>query len=158
MRILLLGEFSNVHATLALGLRKLGHDVVVASDGDEWKNYPRDIDLHRPSLKKWDSLRYFLRLNRQFKDFKGFDIVQLINPIFVPLKAERNQSFFHFLRKHNRKIVLGAFGMDSYYIKGCLDGKTFRYSDFAIGKNQRYSVENQRFIQDWILGEKLKLH
>ena len=53
MRILLLGEFSNVHATLALGLRKLGHDVVVASDGDEWKNYPRDIDLHRPSLKKW---------------------------------------------------------------------------------------------------------
>ena len=40
MRILLLGEFSNVHATLALGLRKLGHDVVVASDGDEWKNYP----------------------------------------------------------------------------------------------------------------------
>ena len=95
MRILLLGEFSNVHATLALGLRKLGHDVVVASDGDEWKNYPRDIDLHRPSLKKWDSLRYFLRLNRQFKDFKGFDIVQLINPIFVPLKAERHQSFFH---------------------------------------------------------------
>ena len=158
MKILLLGEFSNVHATLALGLRKLGHDVVVASDGDEWKNYPRDIDLHRPSLKKWDSLRYFLRLNRQFKDFKGFDIVQLINPIFVPLKAERNQSFFHFLRKHNRKIVLGAFGMDSYYIKGCLDEKTFRYSDFAIGKNQRYSVENQRFIQDWILGEKFKLH
>ena len=63
MRILLLGEFSNVHATLALGLRKLGHEVLVASDGDEWKNYRRDIELHRPSLKKWDSRRDLLRLD-----------------------------------------------------------------------------------------------
>ena len=50
MRILLLGDYSNVHATLADGLRQLGHTVVVASDGDGWKNYPRDVDLARPSL------------------------------------------------------------------------------------------------------------
>ena len=40
MRILLLGEYSNVHATLAEGLRMLGHEVTVASNGDFWKNYP----------------------------------------------------------------------------------------------------------------------
>ena len=34
MRILLLGEYSNVHNTLARGLRALGHQVTVASDGD----------------------------------------------------------------------------------------------------------------------------
>ena len=45
MRILLLGEYSNVHNTLAQGLRALGHEVTVASDGDHWKDYPRDIDL-----------------------------------------------------------------------------------------------------------------
>ena len=50
MKILLLGDYSNVHATLADGLRQLGHTVVVASDGDNWKGYPRDIDLRRKSL------------------------------------------------------------------------------------------------------------
>ena len=44
MKILLLGEYSNVHHTLALGLRALGHRVVVVSNGDFWKNYPRDVD------------------------------------------------------------------------------------------------------------------
>ena len=41
----MLGEYSNVHATLAEGLRALGNEVVVASNGDFWKDYPRDIDL-----------------------------------------------------------------------------------------------------------------
>lgn len=36
-KILLLGEYSNVHATLADGLRKLGHQVTVLSNGDFWK-------------------------------------------------------------------------------------------------------------------------
>ena len=47
MKILLLGEYSNVHATLAKGLRALGHEVLVVSNGDFWKNYPRDIDIKR---------------------------------------------------------------------------------------------------------------
>ena len=47
MKILLLGEYSNVHWTLAEGLRTLGHEVTVVSNGDFWKDYPRDIDLTR---------------------------------------------------------------------------------------------------------------
>ena len=47
MKILLLGEYSNVHNTLVQGLRHLGHQVTVASNGDFWKDYPRDIDLAR---------------------------------------------------------------------------------------------------------------
>ena len=38
MRVLLLGDYSNVHATLAKGLREEGVDVILASDGDGWKN------------------------------------------------------------------------------------------------------------------------
>lgn len=34
MKILLMGEYSNVHWTLAEGLRTLGHDVTVLSNGD----------------------------------------------------------------------------------------------------------------------------
>ena len=40
MRILLIGEYSNVHWTLACGLRQLGHQVTVLSNGDFWKDYP----------------------------------------------------------------------------------------------------------------------
>ena len=49
MKILLLGEYSNVHWTLACALRKLGHEVCVVSNGDEWKGYPSDIALTRKS-------------------------------------------------------------------------------------------------------------
>ena len=64
MKILLLGEYSNVHATLAKGLRALGHEVLVVSNGDFWKNYPRDIDLSRSS-SRLGALAYLLTLGRE---------------------------------------------------------------------------------------------
>ena len=39
MKILLIGDCSGVHSTLARGLRSLGHEVCVASDGGGWQNY-----------------------------------------------------------------------------------------------------------------------
>ena len=61
MKILLLGEYSNVHATLAKGLRALGHEVTVASNGDFWKNYPRDTDLARKP-GKWGGIALQLKV------------------------------------------------------------------------------------------------
>ena len=158
MKILLLGEFSNVHTTLAKGLRQLGHEVTLASDGDGWKDYPRDVDLRRPSLGALSSAAYFCRLIKKFRQFRGYDIVQLINPIFLPLRAERMGVFYKYLRRHNRRIVLGAFGMDHYYVKACLDCKTFRYSDFNFGNTIRHSEENDIFVRDWLNGSKGRLH
>lgn len=154
MKVLLLGDYSNVHATLARGLRELGHTVVVASDGDSWKDYARDIDLKRKSLGRWYSLTYYLYLRRTFRKFRDFDVVQLINPVFLPLKAERILPFYRFLRRHNKKVFLGAFGMDHYYVKTCLDCSTFRYSDFNMGKEIRHSHDNDVWIRDWLRGEK----
>lgn len=51
MKILLIGEYSNVHWTLAEGLRTLGHEVCVVSNGDFWKDYRRDISLVRKCTK-----------------------------------------------------------------------------------------------------------
>ena len=158
MKILLLGDYSNVHATLASALRTLGHEVTLASDGDSWKNYPRDVDLKRPSLKKFSSIAYYLRLLFTFRIFKNYDVVQLINPCFLPLKAERIGRFYNFLRHHNKKIFLGAFGMDHYWVKAGLDCKTFRYSDFNIGSQVRKNADNEIWIRDWLLGEKGKLN
>lgn len=158
MKILLLGDYSNVHATLAKGLRKLGHEVIVASDGDNWKDYPRDIDLKRRSLSSIPSLVYLAKLGLKFMEFKGFDVVQIINPVFLPLKAERIWPYYRFLRRHNKSVYMGAFGMDRYYVKACLDGHTFRYSDFYLGSVRRNYHENTEFIRDWINGEKGRLN
>lgn len=154
MKILLLGEYSNVHHTLALGLRSLGHEVTVASNGDGWKSYPRDIDLRRPSKSVWHGLYYYLKMRASWKRFSGYDVVQLINPIFLDLKAERHPWFYRYLRQHNKRVVLGAFGMDHYYVKACLDFKTFRYSDFNMGQHERHSADNDEFKRDWLHGAK----
>ena len=107
MNILLLGEYSNVHNTLAKGLRELGHQVTVASDGDGWKEYPRDIDLKR---EPGGRLSFIWRLLKALPRFRGYDVVQIINPMFLELKAERILPVYRYLRRHNSKIVMGSFG------------------------------------------------
>ena len=47
MRILFVGDASNLHNCLARQLRTMGHDAVVASNGSHWMNTGRDIDLTR---------------------------------------------------------------------------------------------------------------
>lgn len=158
MRILLLGDYSNVHATLAAGLKRLGHEAVVVSNGDGWKNYPRDIDLSRPK-GRLGALRYTLRLLALLPKFRGFDVVQLINPVFLDLRAPRITPFYRFIRRHNQLLSLGAFGMDHYWVKTCMEDKAFRYSDFNIGPTLRTDlIDNQLFIRDWLHGEKAPLN
>ena len=93
MKILLLGEYSNVHATLADGLRTLGHEVTVVSDGDDWKNYPRDINISRKP-GKIGGILLLAKLYALLPKLRGYDVVQLINPMFFELKAERLFFFY----------------------------------------------------------------
>ena len=133
MKILLIGEYSNVHWTLAQGLRSLGHTVCVVSNGDFWKNYRRDISLVR-EYTRLGGIRYLLKLYTLLPRMRGYDIVQLINPMFLELKAERIAPIYRYLKKHNRKVFLGAFGMDAYWVEACTARPyRFRYSDFNIG-------------------------
>ena len=148
MRILLLGEYSNVHATLAKGLRRLGHRVTVVSNGDFWKDYPRDIDVSRHGT--FGGLRLYLRLLLLLPRLRGYDIVQLINPMFFEIKAERLYFFYHYLRRHNRRIVLGGFGMDYYWVHECITRFPLRYSDFNFGTEIRQDREAQKYIREWI--------
>ncbi len=161
MKILLIGEYSNVHWTLAEGLRALGHDVTVASEGDDWKNYPRNIDLRREGLgsdSRWQrlkgTLRFIGKISREWPRLRGYDVVQLINPVFLDFKAERLWPFYSFLRRHNGRILMGAFGMDYYWVQGASDCKTFRYSDFNIGPDLRHSEEIEQWNDEWIRGPK----
>lgn len=157
MKILLLGEYSNVHWTLATGLRQLGHTVTVVSDGDSWKNYQRDISLKRKQ-GSLGTIRYLMKLAYTLPKLRGYDVVQLINPVFLSLKAERFYPIYDYLRRNNKLVFMGAFGMDHYWVKAGIDCKTFRYSDFNLGKEIRHYKENNIWINDWLLGEKGKLN
>ena len=157
MKILLMGEYSNVHATLAEGLRKLGHHVTVLSNGDFWKNYPRDIDLVRKP-GKLGGIMYMMKLYTNVHKLKGYDIVQLINPMFLELKAERIFPIYQYLRKHNKKIILGGFGMDYYWVSVCCKDKPLRYSDFNIGEELRTNTDALKERKDWLGTAKERLN
>ena len=157
MKILLIGEYSNVHATLAEGLKSIGHDVIVLSNGDFWKDYPRDINLVR-TYTKWGGVKYMLQLCRLLPRLRGFDIVQLINPMFLELKAGLLFRVYDYLRKHNGKVILGAFGMDYYWVNTCTNEKPLRYSDFNMGDEVRMNVDAQKERADWIGTDKERLN
>lgn len=101
MKILFLGDASNYHATLAAALRRLGHDVTVASDGCGWMQSPRDIDLSRhPSTLGGAWL--WLKLNTLLaSDLRGYDVVQLCSPFFIRLRPERLLKILHKLKEDN---------------------------------------------------------
>ncbi len=157
MKILLLGEYSNVHATLADGLRCLGHQVTVVSNGDFWKDYPRDVDVSRKP-GHLGGLLLLARILRLLPSWRGYDIVQLINPLFLELKAERLFSIYRYLQKHNRHVVMGAFGMDYYWAHTCSEVMPLRYSDFNIGKTLRHNVDAEVERADWIGTSKERLN
>ena len=157
MKILLLGEYSNVHWTLAEGLRQLGHKVTVASNGDFWKDYPRDIDLARQP-GKWGGIKMMAKVYSLLPRMRGYDIVQVINPMFLELKAERLFPIYHYLRRHNKKVVMGAFGMDWYWVHTCTYKKPLRYSDFNIGDQTRTDEPAVKEQREWLGTEKERLN
>lgn len=157
MKILFIGEYSNVHATLAEGLRQLGHQVLVVSDGDCYFGYKRDISLSRKGTGKWAALRYIAKLFLTLPRLRGFDIVQLINPDCFALKAERQFALYRYLRRHNKTIVLGSFGVDWQWVECGLRRRLFRYGDFNIGDQQRQEPHVQQMAEEWLDSAKAKL-
>ena len=150
MKILLFGEYSNVHWTLACALRKLGHEVTVVSNGDEWKAYPADISLIRKP-GRWGRLTYLLRVLLLLPKLRGYDVVQLINPVhFVDLKAERAVRIYDYLRRHNKKVFLGAFGYDYHYVYDSVVRRTLRYCDFYTPTREVHHEWNDANERDWL--------
>lgn len=150
MKVLLLGEYSNLHWTIAEGLRILGHEVTVVSAGDRYKNINRNIDLCRRSYSAKDTILFGIKIVKELRQLKGYDVVQIINPVFLDVRAETNLRIYNYLRKHNKKVFLGAFGADYFWIKSCLDKTIFRYSEFFIGNRAISNPEIDYQIKDWV--------
>ncbi len=143
MKILLLGDYSGLYSTLAEGLRELGHTVVVASNGDGWKNFPRDIDFNWNS--KHRTLSVFTKLLMNLPKLRGFDVVQLIAPIFIDIRAENNHRIFPYLKRFNHSVFLGANGSDSIYHQYGMSGN-FVTSRF----NHKHLLDSDEYVKDTI--------
>lgn len=149
MKILLLGEYSGLHLTLAEALKVLGHEVVLASDGDGFKHYYRDINLYRKSSGVYDTAASFVNVISNLSNFRGYDVVQLINPCFTTQNVRINIELFRYLKRNNKKVFLGAFGDDYFWLKACLE-KKFRYSEFNIGDKENDLEYNRKVKRIWL--------
>lgn len=145
MKILLIGEFSNLHSTLASGLKFLGHDVTVVSDGGGWMENDSNIYLSRSGYDFYSSIKYLGKVHITFRNFKNYDVVQINNPSFLNLNIQRNLYFYRFLLKNNAKVFLGAFGTDYFWEKICTENKALRYSDLYQG-NTPLAIYNCSWI------------
>lgn len=152
MKILLLGDASNCHRTLATGLQRIGQDVTVASDGTMWMNTERDIDLLRHHKGKLGGLELWWRVRHKLhSQLKGFDIVAIHNPIFLSLKPHRCCYIFNRLKRENRTVFLTALGTDTPYIEECLDpnGKLPYNEVLHHGKPAPYFIEHPELVTAW---------
>lgn len=132
MKILFVGDASNLHNCLAQAMRELGHTAVVASNGSHWMDTHRDINLKR-GPGKMGAVKYVLDILRALPQMRGFDVIVTCGHIFLDLKPPKVRRVFDYLKRHNRSIVLGALGTDYFYYQACHDGKTYRYSDYMVG-------------------------
>lgn len=150
MKILFVGDYSNMHVTLARELRRRGHEVVVASAGSGCMDTSRDINLKRGG-GLFGSFAYLGRLMRFMEKARGYDVVQIINPGFFSLKPGKLRYFFNELKRHNRSIFLTVAGSDPVIVKGCCEEHVLPYSELRIGGGKtpfakRYPYYEQRWM------------
>lgn len=155
MKILLMGDASNYHRCLSDALRRMGHDVTVASNGSGWMDTGRDIDLSRPYANKIGGLLLWLKLKRILPRLRGFDVVQIHNPIFLNLKPQKNRKIFNFLKRNNKSVFLTALGTDPIFVKTCITvGGPLRYNEWMIdGKPGPLQLSRKNIMDIWLSDE-----
>lgn len=138
MKVLLMGDASNYHATLAGGLRALGHEVTLASDGSRWMRTGRDIDLGRHDSKLGGALLWARLCGPLRSRLSGYDIVQLVSPGFARLRPERLMKLFERLRNDNGAVFLTDLGTDSSLVRDFTGPRpALRYSEWHSSEGLR---------------------
>lgn len=153
MKILFVGDYSGMHATLARELRGLGHECTVVGDGSRCMDTARDIDLsRRPGLL--GAFGYLGRVFSLWPRLTGFDVVQIINPNFLHLKPGKIRYFFRELKENNSLVGLSLAGSDPVSVKACVEDGIFRYSEFMVGSEKtEYVRSTPNIIYKWINGQ-----
>ncbi|MDE6218034.1 MAG: hypothetical protein K2F64_03440 [Muribaculaceae bacterium] len=150
-RILLLADYSNFHNTLAKGLRRLGCDVTVISDGTTFMQTDRDIDISRSDSRFGGLILMLKLLGPLHRHLRGYDIVSLRNPNFIELRPERTAGIFRRLRRDNPNIFLTALTTDSIFLD-MLEAKDspLAYSEWLIrGEPAPLMIHDREQWESW---------
>lgn len=150
MKILFIGDYSNLHATLGKELKRRGHEVSVLSDKCGYINSYADIFLKREKGLT-GGIKYLYDIFNLLPSLKNYDIVQFINPNFFHLRPGKIKYFFDRLKDQNHKIFLTLAGNDYFFCKACAEGKLFRFSEFKIGKDfSEYHLSDPAHLYEWM--------
>lgn len=151
-KILLLGDYSNCHNTLAKGLKHLGCDVTVVSDGSRWINCDRDFDISRKP-GKLGGIQHFLnlRFGKIARILSGNDIVAIHDLNFVQLRPDRLRYIFDRLVKNNRSVFLTAMSTDIAFLDMLEDpASPLAYSEwFVDGRKSRLFESHPEMWEEW---------
>lgn len=128
MKVLLLKEFSGLHKNLKEGLLELGHEVVLASSGDGWKQIEADFSLGKKGISIDAKISRTLFPFANIYKLVNYDIVQLVNPFIFNDKI--NVAVLSLLSQLNKKMFLLAAGTDAVYVKQKDKFKYFPYDDY----------------------------
>lgn len=150
-RILLLGDYSNCQRTLATGLQRIGCDVTLISDGSQWQDCRRDIDISRRPGKIGGIELYFRMKYGIHRHLKGYDIVSIHDPNFVRLKPSRIRELYDRLRRENGAVFLNAMSTDLPFLDMLEAADSpLSYSEWFVDhKPSRMYLANPRKWDDW---------
>ncbi|MDE6576605.1 MAG: hypothetical protein K2J82_08535 [Muribaculaceae bacterium] len=150
MKILFLGDYSNLHACLANELKLRGHEVKVVSHRDTYMKTYSDIFLKRePGII--GGFSYLFKIFSLLPKLKDFDVVQLVNPNFLSLRPGKIKYFFDYLRDRNRSMFLTLAGNDYFFVRDCMKGDLFRFSEFKVGnKPTEFLISDPDHAYGWI--------
>ena len=144
MKILLLGEYSNLHNSLKQALINMGHEVLIVGNADGFKKYQTDI-LIKSHLEDYLLLKLiarlfarifkinifeieiYLRAKKIVNKLQGFDVVQLINENSFKTSPFLEIKLLKQIFKNNNKVFLLSCGVDSVSVKHAMS-KKLKYS------------------------------
>lgn len=169
MKILLLGEYSNLHNSLKQALINMGHEVLLVGNGDGFKKYETDILIKSHLSKYWlfkltarllirifkiniFDIEIYLRAKKLINRFQDFDVVQLINENSFRTSPILEMKLLEKIFKNNKNVFLLSCGVDSVSVKHAMSKKlkysilTPLFEDKSLEKNYqsilKYTSEN----------------
>ncbi|MFD2908004.1 glycosyltransferase [Flavobacterium ardleyense] len=174
MRILLLGDYSKLHNSLKEGLIALGNEVILVSDGDDFKNYPCDYSIRPKFLQsfgvrkiknlvfritKFDicDLERGIRFYFLLKKLKGFDAVQLINERSIKTTVSFEQYLLKKIFENNNKVFLLSCGTDFVNTQFLLKN-SLKYSVFTPYFNNETDLKCYSYMLYYVSKSHQKLH
>ncbi len=144
MKILLLGEFSALHKNLKEGLVELGHDVKVASSGDNWKKIDNDISLRYKNRFLNREISKFISPLINHKYLVNNDIIQFVEPFVLRQSFFPNRLYLDYLLKQNDKSFLCGSSSDSFFWREAR--KKMKYGPFD--DNIKYDLNGKKHWND----------